>query len=122
MLLGDLDAVDPLLHEHALGDVRVHDRRDAQVLELAHEPRDDLGRMCLLDEVELSRQVGLELVGERRELQQARGLGAVLGHRRERAQEIEIERDLLSDPRPPHFHDDLAAAPGERPVDLADRR
>ena len=64
-------------------------------------------------------QVLLELVGERVQLQQLRGVGVLLGDRGGLAQELEVERDLLDDPGPAHLDDDLAAALQERAVDLA---
>ena len=76
----------------------------------------------LLDEVELGGEVRLELVAECGQLQQAGRLGVSFGERGQRAEQLEVERDLLLDPRPAHLDDDLAAGTQQPAVDLCDRR
>ena len=66
---------------------------------LLDEPRDQLGVVRLLDEVELAAQVHLELVGERLDLKQLRRLRAPCQELRRRAQHREVELDLLDDAR-----------------------
>jgi hypothetical protein len=52
--------------------------------------------------------VDVELVGERCQLKQPRRLGTLLREAGGRADEIEIDVDLLLDPGAPNFDDDLA--------------
>ena len=91
------------------------------MLVVRDEAGDQLGAVRLLDEVELGGQMRLELVGQRRQLQQPRGLRAPLGERRQRAEQLEVEGYFLLDPRPPHLDDDLAARPQQAAVNLGDR-
>ena len=63
----------------------------------------------------------LELLRERLHLDEPGRLGVALGEGGQRAQQLEVERDLLLDPRPAHLDDDLAARAQERAVDLRDR-
>lgn len=60
----------------------------------------------------------LQLVRERVELQELRSLGVALGEARGGAQDVEVDLDLLFDPRAPNLDDDLPACPQER-VELA---
>ena len=78
--------------------------------------------MRLLLEVELRPQVHLELVRERLELEELRRLGALLEQARRRADDVEVEVDVLDDPRPPDLHHDVAPIREHRRVDLRDRR
>ena len=89
---------------------------------LRDELRDHLGVVRLLDEVELAAQVHLQLVRERRELKQLRGLGMPLERPRRRAHELEVELDRRDDPGAAHLDADPAAALQQRGVDLRDRR
>ena len=66
-------------------------------------------------------EMGLELLGERLHLDEPGGLGVPLGEGGQRAKQLEVERDLLLDSRPPHLDDDLAAGAQQRAVDLRDR-
>ena len=119
----DLDAVDPLHHEDAVAHVRMDHLRHEEVFAVLRDHRrDQLCVVRLLAEVQLAVQVLLELVRERVQLQQLCGPGMLLGDRRRLPQELEVERDLLDDPRPAHLDDDLAPALQQRGVDLADRR
>jgi hypothetical protein len=81
--LGDLLAVDPLEHEHALGHVWVDHLGHDEVLVLGHEPRDQLRAVRLLDEVELVAEMRLELLGQRLELEEPGRLRPSLCERRE---------------------------------------
>ncbi len=114
-------ARDPLLDEDALGHVRMDHIRHDQALVLGHEPGDQLRAVRLLDEVELGGEMCLELVRERLQLDEPGRLRVPLGEGGQGAQQLQVERDLLLDPRPPHLDDDLAARPEERAVDLRDR-
>lgn len=71
---------------------------------------------------QLREEVGLELVGERAELEQACGLGVALEERNRPSQEVEVELDLLDDARPADLDDDLAPVLQQRGLDLGDRR
>ena len=122
VLFRHLHAVDPLLDEHALGDMGVDHVRHDQVLVLGSEPGDQLGAVRLLDEVELAAEMGLELIGERLHLNEPGRLGVALGEGGQSAEQLQVERDLLLDPRPSHLDDDLAARAQQRSVDLRDRR
>ena len=102
-----LASLDVLEREHALGDVRTNHARDDEQLVVLDEPRDQLGVVRLFEEVELGAEVNLELVGERLDLQELRGLGVAGDQRGGRAQQREVELDLLDDPRPPDLHHDL---------------
>ena len=121
VLADDALADDPLLHEHLVSDVRMDHRRHDQVLGIADDSRDQLRAVRLLDEVELGGEMRLELVGQRRELQQPRRLGPPLGERGQRAQQLQVERDLLLDPRSAHLDHDLATRAQQATVDLGDR-
>ena len=106
----DLDAVDPLQHRRLLGHVRPDHLRHDEPPIVGDEARDQLGVVRLLAEVELRAQVHLELVRERLELEELRRLGAPLEEARRRADDVEIEVDLLHHSRPPHLHDDRICA------------
>ena len=100
VLCRHLHALDPLLDEDALGHVRVDHIRHDEVLVLRGELRDQLGAVRLLDEVELGCEMALELLGERPHLDEPGCLGVAFGEGRQRAKQLEVERDLLLDPRP----------------------
>ena len=118
----ELAPVDPFEDQHALADVRAHDLRHDEVLELRDEARDQLRVVGLVTEVQLRAQVDIELVGQRPDLKQLCSLGPPFEERSRRTQDVEVEFDLLHDARPAHLHDDLAAAREQRGVDLRDRR
>src|SRR4030095_10590078 len=83
--------------------------------------RDELRVVRLFVEVELGEEVLLDIVRQRRELQQLGALGAPLDGTRRRPEELEDELRLLEDAGPPHLHDDLVAVVEQCLVDLAAR-
>ena len=117
-----LPAVDALEHEHLFRHVGTNHLRHHKLVVVLQQLRDELGVTCLLDEVELGAQMHLELVGQRSRLQQLCALRARLEQAGRRAQQREVEVDLLLDPGAAHLHDHVAAASQQRGVDLCDRR
>ena len=75
----------------------------------------------LLDEIELAAEVYLELLAERSQLQQPRSLGALFQEADRRGDHVQVEVDLLDDPRSAHLDDDVAPVGQERTMDLGDR-
>ena len=118
----DLAAVDALEHEHALGDVRPDHLRHDDVTPLLEHARDELRVVRLLGQVELGAKVHLELVRERTSLEELGALGTPLERLRRRAEQCEVDLDLLLDPRPAHLDDHLASRLQQGRVDLRDRR
>jgi len=119
--LGHPLSVDSLEDEYALGHVRLDHLRHDQVLEIAHETGDHCGAVGFFDEVELGGEMRLQLLRRGGQLQQARRLGASFGGRGQRAQQFQVERDLLRDSGAPHLDDGLPARSQESAVDLSDR-
>jgi len=106
---GDLLALDVLEHQHLLGHVRVDHLRHDQVVVVLEQAGDQLRVVRLLAEVELAADVRLELLGQRRELEQARRVRLPLGEAGRRPHQVEVDVDLLDDARPPDLDDDVAA-------------
>src|SRR5204862_7349077 len=77
---------------------------------------------CLLDEIEFAAEMYLELLAERSQLQQPGSLGALFEEADRRGDHVQVEVDLLDDPRSAHLDDDVAAVGQERTMDLGDRR
>ena len=117
----ELAAVDPLEHEQPLGHVGPDHLRHDEIVVVLELRGDQLGVVGLLDEVELGAEVDLELVRERARLQQLGGLGALLEELDGRADEGEVDVDLLDDARPAHLDHHLSAVREQRRVDLRDR-
>jgi len=118
----DLRAVDLLEDEHLLPDERVNHLRHDEVVGVGEHRGDQLGIVRLLAEVELAAEVHFQLLRQRGELKEARGLGPALDERRLPSEQVEVDLHLLDDPRAPYLHDDLAAGLQERRTDLRDRR
>jgi hypothetical protein len=74
------------------------------------EPRDQLGVEGLLLEVQLAKEVNLELVGERLELEELGRLGVPGQQPGGRPQERQVHLDLLDDAGATDFDDDVASA------------
>jgi hypothetical protein len=103
----DPAARDQFQDERALGHVRLDHARHDERVEPLHEPSDELRVVCLLDEIEFAAKVQLELVRELLELDPLRSLGAPSYQANRRAQQREVDLDLLDDSGPPHLGDDL---------------
>jgi hypothetical protein len=93
-----------------------------QTVVVRDEPRDQLGVIGLLLEVQLATEVDLELVGDRVELEQLGRLGVARQQPGGRPQERQVHLDLLEDPRATDLDHDVASALEERTVRLRDRR
>jgi hypothetical protein len=118
---GYLLAVDPLEHEHPLGDVRPDNLGHDEVVVLLDRPRYQLCVRGLFHEVELAAEMHFELLREGAELEEAGGLGALFEKADGRPNDVEVELDLLHDPGPPHLDDDVPPVREEGAVDLGDR-
>ena len=116
-----LAAVNPLQHEHALGHVWPDHLGDDELFVVGDESGDQLGVVRLLAEVELRAQVNLELVGQGGDLEELRSFEAALEQGCGRAEDVQVELDLLDHSRPAHLDDHLAAAREQSAVDLRNR-
>jgi hypothetical protein len=114
--------VDALEHQHALGDPRAHHLGDREVRLVRHDPPDQLRVAGLLEEVELGAQVCRELVDERIELEQAGPVRSTLGQPCRRAEEAEVQLDLLEHSGPANLDRDLPPVRQQGGMDLRDRR
>ncbi len=117
----DLAARDPLQDHRALAHVRPDHPRHHEPLERLDELPHELRVVRLLDEVELGPEMDLELVRELLELDLARGLGMADCETHGRAQQREIEIDLLDDAGPPHLEHDIVAGGQQPAMRLRDR-
>ena len=118
----DLAPFDPLEDESPLRHVRPDHGRHDEVLVPGDDPRDQLGVVRFLDEVELRAQMHLELIGQRARLQELRPLGPRLEQFGRRAHQREVDVDLLLDAGAAHLDDHVAAVRKQCRVDLSDRR
>jgi hypothetical protein len=69
-----LPPIDPFEDDHSLGDVRTDDLWHDDVFVVRKHSRNELGVVCLFDEVQLGEKVHFELVREGARLQQLRTL------------------------------------------------
>jgi hypothetical protein len=107
--------------EDTLGHVRVDHLGHDQPVVVRDEPRDQLGVVGLLLEVQLATEVDLELVSECLELEELGRLGVARQQPGGRPQERQVDVDLLDDAGPTDLDDDVAPALEERTVRLGDR-